>query len=152
MGAAIFLLFAAVAFIATGYRILHGIVSPVLLPTTVERNLWNLSCWALLAYSLLLMLIYGLVDAELKFAKGSWIAEARVIVLKWKSSYKAWSKRNKFWRISALLGVGLLLLVYFQPSIYHHRVFHFLETCTGWCVSNTQYHLFGVYSSYKIVF
>ena len=112
MGAIIFILFGAIASTAAGYGGLHGTANRILFPTAVEYYLWDVSCFALFAYILLFAFLWGAADAELKLAKGSWIAEARVAVLKWKSSYKAKIKRSILWRISTSLVFGLILLVY----------------------------------------
>jgi hypothetical protein len=116
MGANIFILFGAVAFTTGFYGIVHGTAKSILFPTAFEHSLWDMSCLALFAYALLFIATWGMVDPELNpelnFAKGSWIAEAGVIVLKFKSFYKALLKRSKVWRISNSLVGGLLLLIY----------------------------------------
>jgi hypothetical protein len=89
MGANIFILFGAVAFTTGSYGIVHGTAKSILFPTAFEHSLWDMSCLALFAYALLFIATWGMVDPELspelKFANGSWIAEAGVIVLKFKS-------------------------------------------------------------------
>jgi hypothetical protein len=82
MGAIIFILFGAIASTAAGYGGFHGTANRILFPTAVEYYLWDVSCFALFAYILLFAFLWGAADAELKLAKGSWIAEARVAVLK----------------------------------------------------------------------
>lgn len=111
-GLPIFVLSGAVAFTTAGYGALHAFAKTILLPTALEENLWYLSCVALVFYCILFMLVWQAVASHLNHAKGPWNAEARAVVSKWKSSYKAKIKRSILWRISTSLVFALILLIY----------------------------------------
>jgi hypothetical protein len=119
IGAWLLLLLAALAVTVTAYGFLHAFTNPALLPTKLEGSLWGISCVVIILYLPLFTATYRLVDdyfsVKLQVPRDTcdW-----ALMLNWKSLHNAWSKRNKYWRILSLLGVGLFGVGYIASRAF----------------------------------